>query len=113
MARASQTTQEPVGYKLAPTLTQPTVDGDIVDTGDVRVFVTNGSGGSINVTVQATATVEGLDVGDLVVPVAAGQTALIGPLPKTAFGQVAGADKGRAYVDYSSQTSVTRAVVRS
>lgn len=111
MARASQTTQVPVGYKLTPTLTQPTVDGDIVDTGQVRIWVLNGSGGSINVTVQATATVEGLDVGDLVVPVAAGAVALIGPLPKTAFGQVSGADKGRAYVDYSSQTSVTRGVV--
>ncbi len=111
MARASQTTQAAVGYKLAPTLTQPSADGDIVDTGKVAVFVTNGSGGSINVTVQATATVEGLDVADLVVAVAAGQTALIGPLPKTVFGQTAGADKGRAYVDYSSQTSVTRAVI--
>jgi hypothetical protein len=111
MARASQTTQVPVGYKLTPTLTQPTVDGDIVDTGQVRLWVTNGSGGSINVTVQSVATVEGLAVSNLIVAVAAGQTALIGPLPKTVFGQVAGADKGRAYVDYSSQTSVTRGVV--
>lgn len=112
MARASQTTQVPVGYKLAPTLTQPTADGDIVDTGQVRVWVTNGSGGSISVTVTATATVEGLAVGNLVVPVAAGQTAQIGPLPKNVFGQKDGADKGRAYVNYSAQADVTRAVVR-
>jgi hypothetical protein len=112
MARVSQTTQEPVAYKLAPALTQPTVDGDIVDTGQVRLWVTNGSGGSINVTVTSTATVEGLAVGNLVVAVAAGVTALIGPLPKTVFGQASGADKGRAYVNYSAQTDVTRAVVR-
>jgi hypothetical protein len=111
MARAPQTTQVATNYKLAPTLTQPTADGDIVDTGDVRVWVHNGSGGSINVTVTATATVEGLAVGNLVVAVAAGTDALIGPIPKTAFGQKTGDHKGRAFVDYSSQTSVTRAVV--
>jgi hypothetical protein len=111
MARASQTTQTATGYKLAPAVTEPTADGDIVDCGQVRLFVTNGSGGSINVTVLATATVEGLAVGNLVVPVAAGQTALIGPLPKNVFGQTSGADKGRAYVNYSAQTDVDRAVV--
>lgn len=112
MARASQTTQVPVGYKLTPTLTQPTADGDIVDCGQVRVWVANDSGGSINVTVTSTATVEGLAVGNLVVAVAAGQTALIGPLPKNVFGQADGADKGRAYVNYSAQTDVTRGVVK-
>ena len=50
--------------------------------------------------------------GSFVVPVAAGTDALIGPLPKNAFGRTSGADKGRAYVDYSSQASVTRAVVK-
>lgn len=111
MARASQTTQVATAYKLAPTLTQPTADGDIVDCGDVHLWVHNGSGGSINVTVQSTATVEGLAVANLVVAVAAGQDALVGPLPKNAFGRKTGDDKARAYVDYSSQTSVTRAVV--
>jgi hypothetical protein len=111
MARTSQATQAPVGFKLAPALTAANVDGDIVDCGQVRLFVTNGSGGSINVTVQAVATMEGLDVSDLVVAVAAGQTALIGPLPKNVFGRTADPDKGRAYVDYSAVTSVTRAVI--
>jgi hypothetical protein len=111
MARVSQTTQTATAYKLAPTLTEPTADGDIVDCGKVHLFVTNGSGGSINVTVLATATVEGLDVADLVVAVAAGQTALIGPLPKTVFGQTGDTDKGRAYVNYSAQTDVDRAVI--
>ncbi len=110
MARTSQTSQTAVGYKLKPNLTAANADGDIVDCGDVRVWVHNGSASSIDVTVQATATVEGLDVADLVVAVEAGADALIGPLPKAAFGQKT-TNKGRAYVDYSSVTSVTRAVV--
>lgn len=105
-------TQEPVGYKLTPVLSEPVADGDIVDCGDVRLWVSNGSLSSITVTVQAVATVQGLDVADLVVPVAAGQTALIGPLPKTVFGRTADPDKGRAYVDYSAVTDVDRAVVK-
>lgn len=113
MARASQTTQVATDYKLVPALTEPTADGDIVDCGgDVQLWVLNESLSSINVTIQATATVEGLPVGNLVVPVAAGQSALIGPLPKSAFGRLSGADKGRAYVDYSAQADVTRGVVK-
>jgi hypothetical protein len=111
MARVSVTTQTAVGYKLAPALTAPTVDGDVIDVGKVRLWVMNGSGGSINVTVQTPATVRGLDVSELVVAVAAGQTALLGPFPKDVFGRTSGADQGRAYVDYSAVASVTRAVV--
>lgn len=112
MARASQTTQQIVRTGLTPALTAPTADGDIVDCGNVALMVTNGSGSSINVTVQATASLDGLDVADLVVAVAAGATRLIGPLPVRTFGQPSGsADAGRAYVDYSAVASVTRAVV--
>lgn len=112
MARGSQTTQDPVGYLLNPTLTAANVDGDIVDTGQVRLWVHNGAGAPIDVTVQAVATVEGLAVEDLVVTVPAGKDVIIGPLPKTVFGQTSGNDKGRAYVDYSSVTTVTRGVVK-
>ena len=111
MARLSQTTQLPDGYKLAPTLTAANVDGDIIDSGQVRLWVTNGSGASISVTVQATGIVDDLPLTNLVVAVAAGATALIGPFPKRAFGRPTGDDKGRVYVDYSAVTTVTRAVV--
>jgi hypothetical protein len=112
MARTSQTTQVAVGYLLDPNLTAANVDGDIVDCGDIHVWVHNGAVAPINVTVQTTATVGGLDVADLVVPVPAGADALIGPLPKTLFGRSDDPDKGRAYVDYSAVTDVTRAVVK-
>lgn len=117
MARASQTTQTATVYKIGATLTEPTVDGDVIDAGSVRLLVVNGSISSINVTVETTAVSGQLAVEDLVVAVAAGQTALIGPFPKNLFGQPAGAnesgadDEGRVYVDYSAQTDVDRAVV--
>lgn len=117
MARVDVTTQQVTRDGLVPVLTEPTADGDAVDCGQVALYVTNGSVSSINVTVAATAAQDGLDVEDLVVAVAAGATALIGPLPARTFGQPAGAvesggdDQGRAYVDYSAQTDVDRAVV--
>jgi hypothetical protein len=117
MARVDVTTQKIVLTGLVPTLTEPTADGDVVDAGQVALYVTNGSGSPVNVTVEATAAQDGLDVEDLVVAVAAGATALIGPLPARTFAQDAGAvesgddDEGRVYVDYSAQTDVDRAVV--
>jgi len=111
MARASVTTQRIVATGLAPTMTQPTADGDVIDSGAVAVMVTNGSASSINVTAQTPATQAGLAVSEQIVAVAAGATKLIGPFPKSTYGQASGADEGRVYVDYSAQTSVTRAVV--
>lgn len=111
MARLAQLTQEIDRVGLVPAMTAPTVDGDIVDCGNVAIMVDNASGGSINVTVEATATLDGLDVEDLVVPVAAGTVALIGPLPQRTFGQLSGANKGSAFVNYSAQASVTRAII--
>lgn len=113
MARVSTTTQTIVRTGLNPSLTGPTVDGDIVDCGNVALWVDNGSGGSINVTVQATATQDGLDLADLVVAVPAGAKRLIGPFPARTFAQASDAavGPGRALVDYSAVTTVTRAVI--
>lgn len=112
MARASLTTPTTTDFKTVIAPTAATVDGDIIDVG-ARLYVNNGSGAPINVTVQCTASTSGLDVEDLVVPVAAGQSALIGPLPKSLFAQASDAvvGAGRALVDYSAITSVTRAAV--
>jgi hypothetical protein len=111
MARVSVATQKIVNTGLAPAMTAPTVDGDVIDSGAVAVMVTNASGGSINVTAQTPATQAGLAVAESITAVAAGATKLIGPFPKGTFGRTSGADQGRVYIDYSSQASVTRAVV--
>lgn len=111
MARVSVTTQKIVATGLAPAMTAPTVDGDVIDSGATAVYVTNASGGSINVTAQTPATQAGLAVAEQIVAVAAGATKLIGPFPKGTYGRPSGADVGRVYIDYSAQASVTRAVV--
>jgi hypothetical protein len=118
MARQTQATQQVTRAGLVPTLIAVTVDGDVIDAGQVALMVANGGASPINVTVLATASQDGLDVEDLVVAVDDGDTALIGPFPLRTFGQPTGAnesgsdDAGRAYVDYSATTSVTAGVVR-
>ncbi|WP_320067868.1 hypothetical protein [Micromonospora sp. RTGN7] len=112
MARVSQATQRIVRAGLSPALTVPTSDGDVVDCGAVALMVDNASVGAVTVTVVSTAAQDGLDVADLAVVVPAGGTRLIGPLPHRTFGQpVSSADAGRAYVNYSTQSGVTRAVI--
>lgn len=111
MARVQVATQKIVGPGLAPALTAPTVDGDSIESGQVAVMVTNASGAPINVTAQTPATQDGLAIAEQIVAVAAGATKLIGPFPRSTYGQPSGADRGRVYIDYSAQASVTRAVV--
>lgn len=115
MARVSQTSQPIVKTGLVPVMTAPTSgsgNGDIIDTGRVMLMVINGGGSSITVTVITPIQVDSLDVVDLAVTVAAGATKLIGPFSAATFGQPVGsADAGRAYVEYSDVTSVTRAVL--
>ncbi len=113
MARTSVTTQRITRAGLEPVLTAPVADGDIVDPGNVAVWVDNGSGASITVTAITPGTVSGLAVADLAVVVPAGESRLVGPLPASVFAQPADADPGanRVLVDYSAVASVTRAVV--
>lgn len=111
MARVSVSTQKIVGDGLTPALTAPTVDGDTIDAGAVALMVVNGSGASINVTVQTPATQSGLAVAENIVAVPASATKLIGPFPKGTYARPSAPDEGKVYVDYSAQTSVTRAVV--
>lgn len=116
MARASVTTQTVPVAGLAVVMAGPPAvspNGDICDTGDhVTLRVFNGGGAPINVTITGVGTVEGNTIASRVVAVAAGATTDI-PLPRAAFAQTSGADAGRAYVDYSAVTSVTRAVYRT
>jgi len=111
-ARLAPATQVVVDAGLAITLTAPSVDGDIVEAGRTFLIVDNASGASINVTIQNPQTVEGLDVVDRVVAIAAGVRKLI-PVPAS-FRQAADAAVGpsMALVDYSAVASVTRAVAR-
>lgn len=114
MARTSVTSQDVVRTGLNPNLTAPTVDGDIVDTGNVALWVDNASGGAVTVTVVSSSSQDGLNTEDLVVSVPAAGKRLIGPFPARTFAQASDATigAGRVLVDYSAVTSVTRAVIR-
>lgn len=104
------------GLVVALTAT-PNVDGDAIPAGSVALYVRNTGGASVTVTVQATAEQDGLNLEDLVVPVAAGARVLLGPFPGQTFAQPAGAvesggdDKGKVYVNYSTPASIERQVV--
>lgn len=103
MARADVATQQITRAGLAPTLTAPTVDGDVIDAGRVALMVTNNGATGHTVTVQSPVTVDGLAVEELAVSVAAGETRLIGPFPARTFGRPVGSvDAGRVYVDYDA-----------
>lgn len=107
MARTALTVQEITRTGLTPALTAANADGHSV-ANEERTFliVTNGGGGSINVTVQTPGTVDTLAVSDLVVAVPNGQTRYIGPFSKSVYDQ-SGADADKIYVDFSGVTSVT------
>jgi hypothetical protein len=114
MARASVTTQSVVRTGLNPALTAPTVDGDIIDAGNVFLWVKNDDDASITVTVQTPTTQDGLALADLTVTVGAAAQRLIGPLPPRSFSQASDAEIGasRVLVDYSAVTDVTRGVFK-
>lgn len=113
MARQSVTTQPVPAVGLTLAHTAPNVDGDIVDVSrGAFLSVINGGAGPITVTVQTPGLVDGdLAVADRVVTVPVGTTPKLIPLTSVHYRQPVGdANAGRALVDYSAVTSVTRAV---
>lgn len=83
------------------TLTAANVDGHtIVNSGNMWFEVLNGSGGSINVIVGPSKTVDGLAVSARTVAVAAGARKKFGPYPKSDYGS-------SITVTFSAVTTVT------
>lgn len=112
MPRSTPAAQQVVRTGLNPALTAPDALGDVVTPGNVFLYVLNGSGSPITVTVKSTKTVDGLTVPDLEVTVGAAATRFIGPFPKGTFARASDvSDPGKIHVDYSAVASVTRAVI--
>ena len=101
------TAQTPTLTGLNPTFAAAANTDTIAADGRTVLWVKNGSGSSINVTVVSTKSVNGLAVADLVVAVPAGQDRLIGPFPRNTFADA----NGQADIDYSSVTTITRAAL--
>ena len=75
--------------------------------GHMFLLVKNGAGAPINVTITTPTTVDGNAVADLVVAVTNGEQRMIGPFPPNLYNT-----DGYVYVDYSSGTTITAAVLR-
>lgn len=118
MARRNLATAQIVRTGLALAPLPVTVDGDVIDADNTILIVENTGGAPATVTVESTATQDGLAVADQVVPVAAGATVLLGPWPTRTFAQPSGAaesggdDAGRVYVDYSTTTDLGSQVAK-
>lgn len=113
-ARLTPATQPMTLGGLLPTYSAVSADGDVAEVGRTFLSVINGGGAPITVTVQTPGVVDGdLAIADRVVTVPVGTTPKLIPLTSTNYRQpvAAVADAGKAYVDYSATTSVTRAVV--
>jgi hypothetical protein len=111
MVEGNLTLQSIVNTGLALATVVPTLtDGDAFqNNGNVFLVVTNGSGSSINVTLDAyptgntTVTPDGLAVADRVVAVPAAATRYIGPFPPSIYNRPS---DGKARATCSAVTSV-------
>jgi hypothetical protein len=108
MARSALTAQTISRAGVKPSYTAVNSDGNyFANNGREFLHVKNGSGSSINATVQTPGTVDGLGISDLIVAVPAGEERMIGPFPSGVYNQT----DGTTYVDWSAATSVTAAVL--
>jgi hypothetical protein len=94
---------------LTPSLVAATSGGDSFEPGPhTFLYVKNGGGSSINVTVDTTATAFGEPISNVVTAVAAGAEAFIGPFQPA---EVEQPGTGQADITYSAVTTVTIAVL--
>jgi len=111
MARTALTVNEVVRAGVAFSPSAANVDGhSLANDRNAALFlyVNNGSGSSVTVTIQTPGTVDGLAVADRTVAVAAAAEKLIGPFPSGVYDQ----SDGAVYVDFSAVTSVTVAAFK-
>lgn len=118
MARAALTLQNLSAGGLAPSFTAAIADGHAINNqyGNVVLWVKNGSGASINITIVTPGTVDGNAIADKVVAVPAGADRIIGPFDPRYYNQDdSSGDTGlnyAAFINYSATASVTIAALR-
>jgi len=116
MARTAITLQTTSRDGIVPSFAAANVDGMAFDNSSHRVllYVKNGGGAPINVTIQIPGTIEGSALADKVVAVADGAEKIIGPFP-TIYDQVSTTPDipVAAVVDFSAVTSVTVAAIKA
>lgn len=89
-------------------------DGDMFrNTGKEFIHVINAGGSPCLVTMVTPAQIQGLDIEDKVVTVAASTDQMLGTFEPSLYNQAAGqTDAGKTYIEYDQVTSVTVAVIR-
>lgn len=107
MALLTATTVTRAGHDVAGVAADAAGD-EWANTGQEFVEVNNGSGGSINVTLNIRATLDGAAAVNPVVAIAAGVRKIIGPFPTALYNDA----NGRAKVSYSAVTTVTTKVLK-
>lgn len=110
MARQQIAVQTPTEAGYTPVYTAAHTDGWALDIG-CMLIVKNGSGSSINVTVQTGRTSKGRAVADDVIAVPAGAERWIALTDRRLLAREAAPDLGKVWVDFSAVTTVTAAAV--
>lgn len=114
MAKALQTPVSATVNGVVPTLAAPngtgSGNGDIVPPNSI-VYVENGSGGVLTVTIKEPSIVDGQAVTDKAVAVANGAKVVFGPFTLTQKQLPGTTDAGNVYLEYSTVTTVTRFVL--
>lgn len=109
MARTALTAQRIPSSGLEVAASAANVDGHSISLGDGMIlYVLNGSGGSITVTIPTPQTVDGLAVADRTVVVEAGEFRLVALRGNSVYRQA----DGTAWVDFSAVTSVSAALLQ-
>ena|SRR3990167_3538091 len=109
MARTAVNYQQIVRTGLEQTYEAAYVDGNkFSNDGRMFLIVKNGAGAPITVTVQTPGTVDGLAVAEQTITVTNAEERMIGPFPPGIYNQ----SDGMVYVDYSSVTTITVALLR-
>ena len=105
MARTTLTKQQVLNTGLTPVFSAgDSANGhNFVNDGHQMIYVKNGGGSSINVTVNTVGKLAGLSLAAQVIAVPNAQERMFGPFDPTVFNQA----DGTVYIDLSGATSVT------
>lgn len=105
---ATYTVQTAVQTGVVPTQNAVAASDKFNNDGKTVLWVENGSGGELTVTLTTAATVGGVAIADPTVTIANGAKKVIGPFATSIYND----SNGQVTVAYSATTSVTAAVIR-
>lgn len=106
---ATLTVQQVTLTGVTPTFVAAAAGGDVLtNDGNTVIYVKNGGGSPITVTVTTPASILGVAIADPQVSVTNGSEKVIGPFPPEIFNDA----NGQVALAYSAVTSVTIAVVK-